>query len=164
MAFRALRATNLVMWGAAGAMGVKMTDTDDQSLTGVWHGLYGYDSHPHIPESAFVCIMIDNGGRLSGSITETMARFNSAPVDAFAFIDGAHCSGQVTFLKTYDGSGGQTHGVSYAGILSGDREEIEGEWRIDGRYGVTFGHFLMIRSRPRATARTIEAEAHEKAH
>ena len=141
-----------------------MNAKDDLSLTGIWHGLYGYDSHPHMPENAFTCVLIDNGGRLSGSIHETMARPHNDPVEAFAFIDGAHCGDQVTFLKTYDGMGGQTHGVSYAGILSGDREEIEGEWRIDGRYGVSFGHFLMIRKRGRGAAAAVTAEAHEKTH
>ena len=145
-------------------MGVEMDAKDELSLTGVWHGLYTYDSHPHMPESHFICVMIDNGGRLSGSINETMNRIANPAVETFALIDGAHCGGQVTFLKTYDGSGGQTHGVSYAGILSGDREEIEGEWRIDGRYGVSFGHFLMIRKRGRGAAAAVTAEAHEKTH
>ena len=141
-----------------------MTARDELSLTGIWHGLYTYDSHPHMPESHFICVMIDNGGRLSGSINETMNRASNPAVETFALIDGAHCGGQVTFLKTYDGSGGQTHGVSYAGILSGDREEIEGEWRIDGRYGVSFGHFLMIRKRGRGAAATVEADVHAETH
>jgi hypothetical protein len=124
-----------------------MTAKDDSSLTGVWHGLYTHASHPQIPESHFVCILIDNGGRLSGTVHETMNRYRAGPAEASAMIDGAHCGGHVTFLKTYDGTGGQTHSVSYAGVLSGDGEEVEGEWRIDGRYGVLTGHFLMIRKR-----------------
>lgn len=134
-----------------------MTAKDDSSLTGVWHGLYTYASHPHMPESHFVCILIDNGGRLSGTIHETMNRYRAAPAEASAIVDGAHCGGHVTFLKTYDGTAGVTHSVSYAGVLSGDSDEVEGQWRIDSRYGGTNGHFLMIRKRGQDAADRVEA-------
>ena len=140
-----------------------MAAKDDVSLTGVWHGLYTYASHPHLPESHFICVMIDNGCRLSGSIHEEMNQYGGSPTEAFALIDGAHCGGHVTFLKTYDGTGGRTHGVSYAGILQDDQDEIEGEWHINGRHGVASGHFLMIRKRGRTEARAAGTEAHEKA-
>jgi len=138
-----------------------MTAKDDSSLTGVWHGLYTYASHPHMPESHFVCILIDNGGRLSGTVHETMNRYRAAPSEASAIVDGAHYRGNVTFLKTYDGTAGVTHSVSYAGVLSGDGEEVEGDWRIDSRYGATNGHFLMIRKRGLDAA--AETSAAEKA-
>jgi hypothetical protein len=141
-----------------------MTGKDELSLTGVWHGLYTYCSHPHLPESHFICVLIDNGGRLSGSIHETMNRLRDTPVEAFAFVDGAHCGNHVTFLMTYDGTGGQTHGVSYAGTISDDREEIEGEWRIDGRYGTFSGNFLMIRKRGSDAAAEAGAEIHVETH
>ena len=134
-----------------------MTDKDDSSLTGVWHGLYTYASHPHLPESHFICILIDNGGRLSGTVHETMNHYRSAATEVSAMVDGAHCGGHVTFLKTYDGTGGQTHSVSYAGVLSSDGEEVEGEWRIDSRYGTMTGHFLMIRKRGQDQAAQVEA-------
>jgi hypothetical protein len=142
---------------------VDVTAKDDQSLTGVWHGLYTYVSHPHLPQSHFICVLIDNGGRLSGTIHEVMNHYRSAPSEAFALVDGAHCGGHVTFLKTYDGTGGQTHSVSYAGDLNGEQDEIEGGWRIDSRYGVMTGQFLMIRKRGQGEARAVLAEAHEKA-
>ncbi len=141
-----------------------MTAKDESSLTGVWHGLYTYESHPHMPESHFICILIDNGGRLSGTIHETMNRPLAGPAEASATIDGAYCGGHVTFLKTYDGAGGLAHNVGYAGMLSANGEEVEGEWRIDGRYGRSSGHFLMIRKRGKGAARTTSAEAHQETH
>ncbi len=139
-----------------------VTAKDDESLTGVWHGLYTYVSHPYLPESHFVCVLIDNSGRLSGTIHETMNHYRTTATEAFALVDGAHCAGHVTFLKTYDGTGGQTHSVSYAGDLSGDRDEIEGGWRIDSAYGVMTGQFLMIRKRGQARAQSADAAVHEK--
>ena len=141
-----------------------MTADDDASLTGVWHGLYTYTSHAYMPESHFVCVLIDNGGRLSGTIHETINRYRAASSEAFALVDGAHCAGHVTFLKTYDGTGGVSHRVSYAGMLICDGDEVEGDWRIEGQYGVTTGHFLMIRKRAPGAAETVTAEADEKAH
>ena len=93
-----------------------------------------------------------------------MNRYRAAPTEAFALIDGAHCGGHVTFLKTYDGTGGVSHRVSYAGVLICDGEEVEGEWRIEGRHEVLTGHFLMIRKRGPDAAEVASAEAHEKAH
>ena len=141
-----------------------MTAKDDVSLTGVWHGLYTYTSHPHMPESHFICVLIDNDGRLSGTIHEEINYRHSVPREAYALIDGAHCRGHITFLKTYDGTSGLTHSVSYAGDLSDDHDEIEGQWRIDGRHGASSGQFLMIRKRRRNFPQRAEAEAHEKAH
>jgi hypothetical protein len=141
-----------------------MTADEEASLTGVWHGLYTYGSHPFMPESHFVCVLIDNGGRLSGTIHEVMNQYRAAPTEAFALVDGAHCGGHVTFLKTYDGTGGVSHRVSYAGTLICDGEEVEGDWRIEGRHGPMTGHFLMIRKRAPNAAATVEAEADEKAH
>ncbi len=139
-----------------------MPTKDDPSLTGVWHGLYTYTSHAHLPESHFICVLIDNGNRLSGTIHEVMNHAQGTPTEVFALIDGAHRGGYVTFLKTYDGTGGRTHSVSYAGDLSGDQDEIEGEWRVDGRYGVSTGRFLMIRKRGQDQAARMESA--EKAH
>ena len=139
-----------------------MTAEDDESLTGVWHGLYSYISHPFLPQSHFVCVLIDNGGRLSGTIHEIMNHHRSAPTEPSAMVDGAHCGGHVTFLKTYDGTSGPTHGVSYAGELSGERDEIEGAWRIDSPHGAMTGQFLMIRKRGQDQAESIDAAIHEK--
>jgi hypothetical protein len=53
-------------------------------------------------------------------------------------------------MKTYDGSNGLSHNVFYVGALNGENNEIEGKWRIHGRYGNYEGKFLMIRNRGQA--------------
>ncbi len=134
-----------------------MADNEDSSLTGVWHGLYTYPTAPHMPESHYVCVLIDNGGRLSGTIHEAMNHYRGPATQENAIVDGAYADSHVTFLKTYDGSGAASHSVAYRGELSADRDEIEGDWSVYGQNGVFSGRFLMIRKRGQDAAATLEA-------
>jgi hypothetical protein len=116
--------------------------TANQSLTGVWHGLYSY---PVYREPVyFVATIIDAGAFISGTTHESEVGETGAPLTLFAAIEGSKAGTAVSFTKVYDGSGGWDHAVSYDGMLNGDATEIEGEWRI-GKEG--YGRFLMIRSR-----------------
>lgn len=117
------------------------------SLTGVWHGLYTYASQPQMPESHFVCVLIDAGGHLSGTIHEVMNHYRKPPTDENAIVEGEHRDGQVEFVKTYDGSGRLSHKVRYSGRLNGSREEIEGNWYLRSLFRTYSGRFLMIRRR-----------------
>jgi hypothetical protein len=113
-----------------------------ESLTGVWHGLYSY---PVYREPVyFVATLIDSGSFLSGSIHESEVGETGAPLTLFAAVEGTRAGSTVSFIKTYDGSGGWDHDVVYEGVLNADRTEIEGTWRIGVK---AVGKFLMIRSR-----------------
>lgn len=126
--------------------------TEDANLTGVWDGLYRYPAGIRTPESAFTAVMFDSGGSLSGTIHETM-KLGTHDIPASAFLEGRIEGASVTFLKTYDGTGGQSHSVSYDGTLGADGNEIEGQWRIHADFGVMTGRFLMIRTRRSAKAK-----------
>lgn len=132
------------------------------SLTGVWHGLYTYPSHPHMPESHFVCVLIDVGGALSGTIHEDMQQYRQPSVKANASVDGHHSGTTVAFVKTYDGTGGQSHSVQYIGLVSGERDEIEGDWHVQNWLGRFSGRFLMIRKRGQGEAAETEAVEHAR--
>ncbi|MCY1648810.1 hypothetical protein OVA11_17625 [Caulobacter sp. SL161] len=117
------------------------------NLTGIWQGLYSY---PHaLAPVAFTATLLDSGW-LSGSIHEIAVGEDYVPVQVFATILGRHEGGAVQFTKTYDGSKADwSHAVHYAGALSEDATEIQGQWSIPG---VWSGKFLMIRpGGPRAT-------------
>lgn len=131
------------------------------SLTGVWHGLYTYPSHPGMPESHFVCVLVDTGGTLSETIHEDMQQYRQPSVKANASVDGHYSGTTVAFVKTYDGTSGKSHSVQYVGVLSGARDEIEGDWHIQSPRGWFSGRFLMIRRR--GQGETIETEAFEHA-
>jgi hypothetical protein len=47
------------------------------------------------------------------------------------------------FVKQYDGSGGWTHAVRYAGSIDGEGLEISGNWKVDW----VFGSFVMQREK-----------------
>jgi hypothetical protein len=113
-----------------------------QSLTGVWHGLYSYRVHRE--PVYFVATLIDAGSFISGTTHESEIGETGAPLTLFAAIDGRKSGAAVFFSKRYDGSGGWAHEVAYDGVLSGDATEIEGAWRIGSEAS---GRFLMIRSR-----------------
>jgi hypothetical protein len=64
-------------------------------------------------------------------------------VTLFAVVSGRRRGFDVTFLKSYDGTGGYDHSVAYEGRLSPDGMEIEGRWSIWGSWS---GTFLMIQA------------------
>jgi hypothetical protein len=77
-----------------------------------------------MPESHFVAVLIDSGGFLSGTIHETLRHVNGSATEANAMVEGSCDGGSVTFVKAYDGTGGLSHSLNYAGTLNEDRSEI----------------------------------------
>lgn len=130
-------------------------NNDNISLTGVWHGLYTYPERSRMPESHFTATIIDSGGNLSGTIHEAMNHRNRPATEANASLDGWIEGSQVSFIKTYDGTSGHNHSLAYQGVLSGDRDEIEGTWTVT-KNGFS-GRFLMIRKRGQGAAAKVEA-------
>jgi len=129
-----------------------------QSLTGVWHGLYSYTTSKECRESHFTASLIDTGCIVSGTIHEDMNLPNGQSVVANAQVAGRHEGSDVNFMKSYDGTSGQTHTVYYLGQLLSGGDEIEGVWRILSIWGQETGRFLMIRKREQAEA--VKMEAH----
>lgn len=134
---------------------------DAQSLTGVWHGRYSYPG-TRMPENSFVAVLYGSTS-LTGTVHEVMRHGDGSESPANATVVGACHGHDVTFLKSYDGTSHIRHNVMYAGLLSQDRLEIEGVWRIQHPGGVFSGRFLMIRKRgddeavTREVAETVSA-------
>jgi hypothetical protein len=128
-----------------------------ENLTGVWHGRFDYPI-PH-PSCPFTATLLEFGAHLSGSIHE-LSDGTDAPAGAmfFAAVEGRRAGSAVSFVKTYDGTGGRGHAVRYEGVLSPDGTEIEGRWTIPGEWS---GRFLMIRTSGREQA--VEKKQTEKA-
>lgn len=116
-----------------------------ENLTGVWHGLYNYDLAP--APVYFVATLMSGKGWISGTSHEAVNEIVGQALTLFATLEGSLDGAKVTFVKTYDGSGGWDHSVPYTGTLSPDATEIEGTWEIvePGHHPFT-GRFLMIRS------------------
>jgi hypothetical protein len=120
-------------------------------LTGLWKGLFSY---PHLFEpTSFVAILIEKGAGFSGTTHEPCTRGPSLGALLYATIEGHREGSAVSFIKTYDGTGGWSHSVAYEGFLNGDGTEIGGRWKTSG----WSGKFLMLRPTAREASTTEEA-------
>ena len=68
------------------------------------------------------------------------------PVKRPATLSGRHAASTATFVKTYDGTGGWEHSVSYEGTINEDGSEITGQWHVQDEWGVWTGPILMMRA------------------
>ncbi len=112
----------------------------DSNLGGAWNGLYFYPGYPEAV--TFVALLIDVGSRFAGSIHEYEGIVSEQRILLYATVDGRHDGTHVSFLKTYDGTGGWKHTVDYDGTLNGDATEIAGQWHVGG----VSGGFIMTRA------------------
>ena len=111
------------------------------SLTGQWNGQFSY---PRLLDpTPFVAILIEQGAQFSGTTHEPCTSGPHSGGLLYAAVEGRRDGTAVVFTKTYDGTAGWTHSVSYEGLLNGDGTEIEGRWKTRG----WSGRFLMLRAR-----------------
>lgn len=104
-----------------------------------WVGAYGYDDGR---DAVYFNMSISkNGTVLKGHIVETQT-FGSKSSDGMlrANVIGSINGHVVTFTKTYDGSGGQSHSVTYRGTLvtEGEFSFMFGTWHIGRDVGSWF--------------------------
>lgn len=123
-------ALGLALIGAAGAW------ADD--LSGVWQGVYwGGDNQA----TAFQTTLRDTPGpAIEGSTVEINNFGDQQAPFLLATLSGEVQGDQITFTKSYDGTGSVSHAVTYRGRLVSDRR-IVGTWSI----GKTSGAFEMAR-------------------
>ena len=108
--------------------------TENLSLTGLWHGQFSYPRG--LPPEFFTATLVEEPDWLSGATTENMRG-----VTVSARLLGRRDGQSVNFTKTYEGDF-RRHSVLYAGVLNGERTEIEGIWTVPRSWS---GKFLMIR-------------------
>lgn len=127
---------------------------DGSSLTGMWRGLFSYPRF-HEP-NPFDAILVQSGAGISGTTHEPCQVEPMRGRVLYATLIGSRDGAYVSFVKTYDGSAGWTHAVTYDGRLSADGNEIEGRWHVPGQWS---GRFLMLRAGNEETA--VPRKAHE---
>jgi hypothetical protein len=114
---------------------------DQLDLTGLWHGLYSYPRNR--PPVHFVATLNESHSWITGSTEETGTGWDVRGVTITASLQGRQTDRSVTLLKLYDGPPRGYDTVHYAGTVSADGNEIEGQWTVPGSWA---GSFLMIRS------------------
>jgi hypothetical protein len=104
---------------------------DPQNLGGVWYGRY--DALGYADTNNFVARLDDDGGTISGTITEP----DTSGVGGVrrAFVTGSRSGSGLRFVKQYDG-GAAAHAVRYSGQVNADATEISGVWIIVRNHGV----------------------------
>jgi hypothetical protein len=108
-------------------------------LSGRWSGIYNYPSL--FPPNTFEADIRDEGGVITGLITQPREFFEGAGAPQQAVIEGRHDGGVLSFVKLYDDLNRPT--PHYRGVVQAGGDEIEGEWTIPGDWS---GTFLMIRA------------------
>jgi hypothetical protein len=104
--------------------------SDPQDLTGVWYGRYSaYEGHE---ENGFIALIEESHGAVTGTITEPDGTGGSIRK---ANVMGQRDGASLRFTKQYDGSGGWTHAVRYAGAVDADGTLVTGSWIVEGLTG-----------------------------
>ena len=126
------------------------------SLTGAWSGAYGYSGLSHgRGDVPFNALLNEADGALTGSTDEPNTFAPGEAASLFANLSGSRAGAKVSFVKTYDGTGGQTHSIAYEGEVNEAMTRIDGRWRG----GWLSGPFFMERAVAAEEAEEREAEA-----
>lgn len=110
----------------------------DAPLSGRWIGIYNYpDDSPSVP---FDAVLLESGGRISGTIEEVDEYLGDAHLTAT--VDGSRDGEAVRFAKFYDSGDEDFDTVLYDGAVNAEGAEIHGRWEIPGSWS---GSFIMTR-------------------
>ncbi len=142
-----------------------MSRQAETDLSGRWTGVYFYpldaELNPFdtLPPTPFDAEIVDNGGNLSGEISEPDTMGPEPTALLRATMTGSHVNGEVVFTK-HPGSPGDEFNdfeipdaIEYLGTLSLDGNSISGRWHILDDWS---GAFRMQR-------RTVEEAVYEEA-
>lgn len=130
MANSFVRASQLIVLLCAAFL---VTSAQAAELATQWQGSYGYgDSRAPVQ---FTLSLTVKGGSVSGRITEPATFGNGTSSNLYANISGSTDGTNISFAKTYDGTGGQTHSVSYSGTIGSNGASMSGFWQLPGTSG-----------------------------
>lgn len=111
-----------------------------QDLSGLWTG--GYVSDDGADINTFNFTLTSAGRAFTGTGTEIAGFGDGSVLFLTSTVTGRiNASQQVTFTKTYDGSGGVSHSVTYVGQLDQTGRRIRGSYDAGG----ATGEFEMVR-------------------
>ena len=108
------------------------------SLAGAWSGEYAYAALGRAERVPFNALLGETAGALTGSIDEPNTFGDPSAARLFAHVAGERSGTSVRFVKTYDGTGGQTHAVTYEGEANAALTRIEGVWAVSWLHGTFF--------------------------
>ncbi|NDC59757.1 MAG: hypothetical protein EBZ50_13235 [Alphaproteobacteria bacterium] len=105
-----------------------------KGLSGEWRGYYAEGDAKTPFEMSLTAV--GSLGEFRGASREPNQTGRGGPLQVGALIHGyVHDDGSLVFDKTYDGSAGLSHTVSYRGRVSEGGAKVQGEWRVEARTG-----------------------------
>ncbi len=113
--------------------------TAQSTLSGLWRGRYHYPRPlDGISSVAFEMDLTFSQGQISGFITEPNTFGAQTSANLYAAFSGTVVGNKVQWTKTYDGTGGVDHSVSYHGTIDRKAGSIEGRWSISNDWSGDF--------------------------
>ena len=117
-----------------------MTGPADLDLSGGWTGMFNYPGP--IPPVGFEAELRDDGGCITGTVTEPDEDPSAIEATRRAIVEGSRQGGALTFTKIYEDAERMPEPVFYSGTIQPDGNEVSGRWEIAGHWS---GTFLMVR-------------------
>jgi hypothetical protein len=138
----ALVAVSLACLGVGGGVAVAQVSNNvlgysASDLSAQWQGVFFSGGEG----TSFSMTLIHDGQTIVGSVVEANLFGDPSAAFLLADVSGTVRGGRITFEKTYNGVGGQTHTVRYTGTVSRDGRRISGNWSLNGATGT----FEMVR-------------------
>jgi hypothetical protein len=99
-------------------------------LTGSWKGHYEYPSGSGRTGVDFTQDLTFSQGLVTGYISEPNTFGDKTSKNLYASFSGAVAGNDIQWVKTYDGTGGVSHSVTYQGKLDRRARKIVGKWQI----------------------------------
>jgi uncharacterized caspase-like protein len=112
-----------------------------EDVGGAWRGTYMYaDNKPPVVFDMTINVSGNScGGRIEEPNTFGHRSVSKLFANVACRVDTTSAGVRLVFRKTYDGTGGQSHSVDYAGEISPDGRTVTGTWSI----GSTTGRFSL---------------------
>lgn len=120
---------------------LEVADTKDftASLSGNWVGKYRYPKPLNgVSEVNFEMNLILSQSRISGFVAEPNTFGDQSASHLYANFNGTIQGSDISWKKTYDGTGGVSHTVNYNGKIDRENAEIKGKWSIPGGWSGPF--------------------------
>ena len=112
-------------------------DSQVQRIGGRWQGRYYYAGQQgNNPPVEFEAMLeVPAPGQITGRTSEPNTFGTPGVPFLYANIRGEIVDNRLRFIKTYDGTGGQTHSVAYSGMFNETWTTLVGTWRINDQTG-----------------------------
>jgi uncharacterized caspase-like protein len=107
-------------------------------LTGSWKGHYEYPNGSGRTGVDFSQDLTFSQGLITGYVSEPNTFGDKTSKNLYASLTGAVSGNDIQWVKTYDGTGGVSHSVTYQGKVDRKAGKIVGKWQIKADWSGPF--------------------------